>query len=93
MEKLRLYLDTSIISYLFADDTPDKMSDTIRLWHDLANDKYEIYISDVVANEVQQCPEPKRSQMLEKMRQIELNLIYETNEVKELAGEYINGAF
>jgi len=67
------------------------MSDTIRLWRELANGKYEIYISDIVTNEVQQCPEPKRSQMLEKMRQIELNLLYVSNEVKELAAEYING--
>jgi len=29
--------------------------------------------------------------MLEKIRQIELNLLHETNEVKELATEYIKG--
>jgi len=91
MKKIKLYLDTSIISHLFADDTPDKMADTIRLWRELANGKYEIFISDMVANEVQQCTEPKRSQMLEKVRQIELNLLHETSEVKELAAEYIKG--
>ena len=91
MRKIRLYLDTSIISYLFADDTPEKMNDTVRLWNELVDGKYEIYISDVVTNEVQHCPEPKRSQMLEKMRLIELNLLHETDEVKELAAEYIKG--
>ena len=89
MRKIRLYLDTSIISHLFADDTPEKMADTILLWRELVSGKYEIYISDIVANEVQQCPEPKRSHMLEKIRQIELILLHETNEVKELASEYI----
>ena len=89
MKRIRLYLDTSVISHIFADDTPDKMADTVRLWYELTKGKYEIYISDVVTNEVQQCPEPKRSQMLEKMREIELNLLYETGEVKELAAEYI----
>ncbi|MCL2388563.1 MAG: type II toxin-antitoxin system VapC family toxin [Defluviitaleaceae bacterium] len=91
MKKIKLYLDTSIISHLFADDTPDKMADTIRLWRELANGKYEIFISDMVTNEVQQCTEPKRSQMIEKIRQIELNLLHETSEVKELAAEYIKG--
>jgi len=67
------------------------MVDTVRLWRELANGKYDIYISDIVTNEVQQCPEPKRSQMLEKIRQIELILLQETNEVKELAAEYIKG--
>jgi len=89
MRKLKLYLDTSTISHLFADDTPDKMDDSIRLWHELVRGKYEIFISDIVTKEVQQCPEPKRSQMLEMMRQIELNLLHETNEIKRLANEYI----
>ena len=91
MRKLKLYLDTSIISHLFADDTPDKMVDTIRLWEDCANGKYDVYISDVVTNEIQQCPEPKRSQMLEKMRKVEFNLLHETDETKNLAAEYIKG--
>jgi len=52
MKKIKLYLDTSVISHLFADDTPDKMADTVRLWCELANRKYEIYISDMVTNEV-----------------------------------------
>jgi len=91
MRKIKFYLDTSIISHLFADDTPDKMIDTIRLWNDLINGKYKIYISDVVLNEVQHCPEPKRSQMLEKIRQIELTILHEDDEVKDLAIEYIKG--
>jgi len=76
---------------LLADDTPDKMADTIRLWCDLANGKYEIFISDMVTNEVQQCQEPKRSQMLGKIRQIEFTLLHESNDVKELADEYVKG--
>jgi len=51
LRKLRLYLDTSVISHLFADDTPDKMTDTNRLWNDCINGKYEIYISELVEEE------------------------------------------
>jgi len=91
MRKIKLYLDTSVISHLFANDTPDKMADTLLLWDVFSGGKYEIYISDVVTNEVQRCPEPKRSQMLEKMRQIEFSLLHESNDVKELAIEYIKG--
>lgn len=91
MRKLRLYFDTSIISYLFADDTPDKMNDTIRLWDECVAQKYEVFISDVVTSEIQQCSEPKRSGMLKKMQQLEINLLHETAEVQELAREYIKG--
>ena len=91
MRKLKLYLDTSTISHLFADDTPEKMEDTNRLWETLMNDEYEIFISDVVINEIRRCAEPKREQMLEKIRLIDFQVLSETDEITELAAEYIKG--
>jgi hypothetical protein len=32
MKKLRIYLDTSVVSHLKHEDTPDKMNDTVELW-------------------------------------------------------------
>ena len=93
MRKLKLYLDTSIISHLFADDTPEKMDDTNRLWEDFTDGKYRIYISQIVINEIERCPEPKRSRMLEKLRQTEFEILDETDEVNNLAVEYIGGVF
>jgi len=91
MRKLRLYLDTSVISHLFADDTPEKMNDTVKFWNDCVSRKYTLYISDVVTNEIQQCPEPKRRQMLEQVQHINFHLLKTSDEVKELAREYIGG--
>ena len=61
MRKLKLYLDTSTIGHLYADDTPDKMADTNKLWADFISGKYEIYISPIVIDELEKCAEPKRS--------------------------------
>ncbi len=91
MKKLRLYLDTSVISHLLADDTPDKMKDSLKLWDSCINNEYEIFISDVVINEIKRCAEPKRSQMLDKMRLIEFQILPATDEANELADEYIRG--
>jgi len=91
MRKLKLYLDTSTISHLFAEDTPDKMEDTNRLWYDLANGKYDVYISPVVTDELERCAEPRRSQMLGKIQQIDLQVLAQTDEVYDLAAEYIKG--
>ena len=91
MRKLKLYLDSSVISHLFAEDTPDKMADTIRLWNECINGKYDIYISEVVTNEIRQCQEPKLSNMLEKMRLIDFQVLQETDEIKTLAAEYVKG--
>ena len=91
MKKLRIYLDTSTISHLFADDAPEKMADTNRFWNDVANGKYEIVISPVVMSEMENCNEPKRSQMFERLNQIQFQIINRTDEVTRLADEYIAG--
>ena len=67
------------------------MEDTNRLWDDLASGKYEVYISPVVTDELERCAEPRRSQMLEKMQQIDLQILAQTDEVSDLAAEYIKG--
>jgi predicted nucleic acid-binding protein len=84
-------LDTSTISHLFADDTPDKMEDTNRLWNDLITGKYDLFISPVVVNEIKKCPEPRQSMMFEKMGQIKFQILKETDEIFTLADEYIKG--
>ena len=91
MKKLKVYLDTSTISHLFADDAPEKMHDTRKLWERCIDNEYDIFISDIVTNEIRQCSEPKRGQMLEKLRQIDFQVLPETDEINELANEYIKG--
>ena len=46
MKKIKLYLDTSIISHLDHQDTPDKMADTLRLWREVEDSIYDIYLID-----------------------------------------------
>ena len=87
--KLNLYLDTSTISHLFADDAPDKMRDTNLLWRDFEQDKFDLFISQTVLDEVRKCAEPKRGQMLEKLQTINFQLIQETATIQQLADAYI----
>ncbi|MCL2617973.1 MAG: type II toxin-antitoxin system VapC family toxin [Defluviitaleaceae bacterium] len=91
MRKLKLYLDTSTISHLFAEDTPEKMNDTHILWDGLINGKYEIFISPVVIDEIRKCPEPRQSKMFEKLEQLKFQVLREADEVFLLADEYIKG--
>jgi predicted nucleic acid-binding protein len=67
------------------------MQDTKLLWDDLVNGKYSIFISQVVVDEIERCPEPKRSQMLKELRRTVFEVLDETDEVKSLANEYIKG--
>jgi hypothetical protein len=43
MKKLKIYLDTSVISYLHQDDAPDAMRDTLKLWQSIKQDEYETF--------------------------------------------------
>ena len=89
MRKLKLYLDSSTISHLLADDVPEKMADTNQLWEDFISHKYEIFISPVVISEVDNCPEPKRSYLYTRLQQLQFEVLERTEEVTSLAYEYV----
>ena len=89
MRKLKLYLDTSVISHLKADDTPDKMADTVLLWQQIVMEKYDIYISDVTMNEILKCKEPKQSFMLAKLSEIKYTLVPLSEGTDELSEKII----
>jgi len=60
----KIYLDTSVVSYLRQEDAQEKMKDTLEFWELLKTEKYDIYISDVVITELSRCEEPKRGELL-----------------------------
>jgi len=87
--KIKIYLDTSIISHLQAPDVPERMTDTLRLWEDLKAGIYEVVISDVTIGEINDCPEPKRSFMLNELKKIPITVIEAEKKVEELSQEFI----
>ena len=89
MSKARLYLDTSVISHLFADDVPDKKNETIRMWETLCNCEYEIFISPTTLREINECKEPRRSLLIEKLNELDYVLLENSDEVTFLTNEYL----
>jgi predicted nucleic acid-binding protein len=72
MTKKKIYLDTSVISYLLQEDAPVEMRQTQELWEMLKTaNRYDVYISEVVIDELSRCPEPKRSELLALLSKIE----------------------
>ena len=75
MRKLKIYLDTSIINFLFAEDSPDFRNLTEAFFRTHAP-RYDLYISDVVRLEISKDPDPiHRRQLL---------AVLETNPVRDL---------
>lgn len=91
MRKMRIYLDTSVISHLDAPDTPERMSDTIALWELFiqSQGKHDLVISKIVLQEIAECPEPKRSFMVNQMKMLQLEVVSRTDEITILANKYI----
>ena len=89
MRKLRIYLDTSVISHLEQEDVPEKMEQTRNLWEILQTDKYEVIISDLVLVEINECKEPKRSILKEYLAMIDYKRVSITEETEEIANEII----
>ncbi len=87
MRKLKLYLETSVWNFFFADDAPEKRDITKRFCASIKRDIYEIFISEVVIREINDAPEPKRQTLLgliNKHAPVELETTEEANELTEL---------
>jgi len=89
MKKLRIYLDTSIISYLDQPEREEQHTDTHRLWDKIKAGKYEAFISPVAVEEIGRCIEPKRSILMDYLRLNLCAMLQENDEVAELAAAYI----
>ena len=89
MNKLKVYLDTSVISHLYQEDAPEKMTDTRQLWEMFREEKYDVYLSTVTLEEIEGCPEPKRSQLFDCLEQINYTLVQINSNVAEIAEHII----
>jgi len=61
MRKLKLYIDTSVWNFYFADDAPEKRDVTKDFIDLVRKEQYEVFISEVVVKEINDAPEPKRA--------------------------------
>ncbi|MDR2089410.1 MAG: hypothetical protein LBP73_08655 [Clostridiales Family XIII bacterium] len=60
----KVYLETTVFNFCFADDAPEKKKDTLKLFEEIREGKYEPYTSNAVLVELAKDAEPKRGQML-----------------------------
>ena len=88
--RVRVYLDTSVISYLDQQDAPEKMAETKEVWEVLKRDVYDIFISSRVIDELCQCKEPKRTNLLDRLSEIKYTLLQIDDNVVKLANKFID---
>ncbi len=91
--KASIYLDTSVINFLFATDAPELMSITTILFKNfIAAGVYHAFISDVVIQEINNTSEEsKKNQLLSVINHYTLDFadLSNTKDIEDLADLYI----
>jgi len=89
-KKIRVYLDTSVVSYLDQQDAPEKMSETKEVWDKIKEGNYEVFISTLVIDELQKCQEPKRTYLLNQLNEIDFTILEVNEGTVRLAEKFID---
>lgn len=89
MKVPKVYIETSIFNFVFADDAPDRRRDTLTLFDEIQRGKYAPYTSDYVVRELDRCSEPKRGQMLELIERYAVTTLPLDAEAERLAALYV----
>lgn len=89
MRRQKLYVETSVWNFLFADESPDKKKATELFFKEVEEGVYEIYISETVRAEIVKAPDEKQKKMdamIAKYKPRELEL---DEDVQQLAAMYL----
>jgi predicted nucleic acid-binding protein len=91
--KSTIYLDTSVINFLFADDAPELKAATLDLFDNFINTGiYDTFISEYVLREINKTNDSHKKELLVKSIEnypIDLLEVSKENEIESLADEYI----
>jgi len=83
--KTKIYLDTSVISALFDERTPERLSMTSAFWSKL--DDYEVFVSTLVLEELERANVMVRDKMLSSAQSF--NVLNISEKAVELANCYL----
>ena len=89
MKILRIYLETTVFNFKFAEDSPDKKEDVNKLFYEIGQGKYIPYTSDYVLQELLKAEEPKRTKMVDLIGQYDITFLDADENAEILADKYV----
>ena len=90
MPKLKLYLDTSVVGAVYDTEDPSRVDVTKKLLNVLkGKDEFLGFISNILIEELERAPEYLREGLKEIVKELDVNILYETEECVELVTEYL----
>lgn len=85
----KVYIETSVFNFVFADDAPELQRHTLTLFEEIRQGKYIPYTSEYVVQELVCAPDPKRGDMLRLIDQYNIEIIPPNEEAEQLAALYV----
>ena len=86
----KIYLETSVLNFVFADDSPDKRADTIKLFKEIGEGRYVPYTSEYVKKEINNTSDlHKKQKMNELIEEYNIEVLPSANKIDRLADEYV----
>lgn len=90
MKQRKLYLETSVINFLDADDVIERRDLTRKMLEMIKKDEqYEIYISDLLFKEIDRAKEERKKELLKVLKENEFLLLSRTEESDRLGEIYV----
>jgi predicted nucleic acid-binding protein len=89
MRKLKLYLETSVWNFYHVEDSPDKQAVTQHFFDSQPNRRFELYISEVVLEEIKKATTPRRVQLLQLIDLHQPKVLALDTTVHQLANAYL----
>ncbi|AFM14015.1 type II toxin-antitoxin system VapC family toxin [Turneriella parva] len=89
MKPVKLYLETSVWNFYYADDAPEKRDITRQFFENYARNQYELFISDEVLREISQANPNTQLLLRELIQKYEPQIIDLSEEVEILAQAYL----
>jgi predicted nucleic acid-binding protein len=89
MRKLKLYLETSVWNFCFADDAPEKQAATLQFFELVKQEAYDIFVSNLVFQEIADAPARKRELLLHLTTQYRYEELEINQAVLQLTNQYL----
>ena len=87
IEKLKIYLETTVFNYYF--DDREGHDDVLKLFKAIEAGEFEAYTSNYVMDELNNAPEPKRSNMIALATKHDITVLDSSDKVRRLNRLYI----
>ena len=85
----KVYLETTVFNFYFAEDAQDKREDTLRLFEEIRQEKYEPYTSDFAIGELLKTAGQKRDKMVALIEEYDIVVLPADEETRRLAAIYV----